>query len=80
MNVEGAELSHSFSQEKQELDTFKSEFAKQLNGGPQFTRQDLVKLKAENKSLQRKIESCWRNKNKYETLEHEIKLLRNGSF
>jgi len=61
-------------------ENFKSEFAKQLNckvgGQQQFNKTDLEKLKIENKKLQRKIDSCWYNKNKIDTLELEIKLLR----
>ena len=61
-------------------ENFKSEFAKQLNckvgGQQQFNKTDLEKLKIENKKLQRKIDSCRYNKNKIDTLELEIKLLR----
>ena len=59
-----------------------SEFVKQLNfsRGHQFTHQDLKLLTAENKNLQRKVETCRENKTKFDKLELEIKFLRYGYF
>ena len=64
-------------------ENFKSEFAKELDyrlTGHQFSKQDLEKLRFENRDLQRKIDNCRQNKNKFDTLEHEIKLLRKVQF
>ena len=71
-----------FSSEKTK-ENFKSEFAKELDyklTGHQFSKQDLEHLRFENRDLQKKIENCKQNKNKFDTLEHEIKLLRKVQF
>ena len=71
------------SSEKKTKENFKSEFAKELDyklTGHQFSKQDLEHLRFENRDLQKKIENCKQNKNKFDTLEHEIKLLRKVQF